>query len=275
MMGYFTTSDGLSLYYEDAGHGLPVLCLAGLTRNARDFDFVAPHMPDVRLIRLDTRGRGKSGHAADPADYAVPVEARDALELLDHLGIDKAAILGTSRGGIIGMYLAATAHERLLGVALNDIGPVIEPAGLAVISAYVGLQPQVTSLDALARARAHTARGAFPGVPLTRWREEVERTHYMTPEGPRLAYDPLLAETVRGGDSPPADMWPLFEAIAPLPVAVIHGMTSDLLSAETVAGMKQRNPDLIVAHVPERGHIPFLDEPRALEALRTWLDRMK
>lgn len=274
-MAYFTTSDGLSLYYEDAGSGLPVLCLAGLTRNARDFDFVAPHMADVRMIRLDTRGRGKSDHATDPAEYAVPVEARDALELLDHLGLDKAAILGTSRGGIIGMYLAATAHERLLGVALNDIGPVIEPLGLAVISAYVGLQPQVATLDSLAQARERAARGAFPGVPLARWREEVERTHLMTPQGPRLAYDTRLAETVRGRDAGPADMWPLFEAIAPLPVAVIHGMTSDLLSGETVTEMARRNPDLIVAHVPARGHIPFLDEPEALEALRTWLDRMK
>ncbi|WP_366937901.1 alpha/beta hydrolase [Sediminimonas sp.] len=274
MMAHFTTSDGLSLYYEDAGTGLPVLCLAGLTRNGCDFDFVAPHMADVRMIRLDARGRGRSDHASDAADYAVPVEARDALALLDHLGLDKAAILGTSRGGIVGMYLAATAHDRLLGVALNDIGPVVEAAGLGLIRAYVGQQPQFDSLDALAEARARMAAPQFPGVPLSRWREEVERTHVMTPDGPRVAYDPRLSETLEGGSDAPADMWPLFDAIAPLPAAVIHGRNSDLLSAETVAGMARRNPDLIVAHVPDRGHIPFLDEAESLEVLRAWLTRM-
>jgi len=128
-MPHFTTSDGLSLHYTDEGAGLPLLCLSGLTRDGRDFDYVAPHLDQVRLIRMDYRGRGQS-EWGDHSQYTIPVEARDAVELLDHLGLESAAVLGTSRGGLIAMLLAATARDRLTGVALNDIGPEIAPAGL-------------------------------------------------------------------------------------------------------------------------------------------------
>ena len=130
-MPRFTTSDSVSLHYTDEGQGLPVLCLAGLTRDGHDFDDVAPHLRDVRLIRLDYRGRGQSDWA-NHETYTIPVEGRDALELLDHLGLDRAAVLGTSRGGLIAMVLAASAKDRLLGVALNDIGPEIDDAGLVL-----------------------------------------------------------------------------------------------------------------------------------------------
>ncbi len=131
-MPEFLAADGTRLHFTDEGAGLPLLCLAGLTRNGRDFDHVAPHLAGVRLIRLDYRGRGQSDWA-DPATYTVAQEAADALALLDHLGIARAAILGTSRGGLIAMVLAATAKDRLTGVALNDIGPEIAPRGLEVI----------------------------------------------------------------------------------------------------------------------------------------------
>ncbi|HSG54162.1 MAG TPA: alpha/beta fold hydrolase, partial [Paracoccaceae bacterium] len=113
-MPQFLTSDGLHLHYEDEGAGLAVLCLSGLTRNARDFDFVAPHLAGVRLIRLDYRGRGQSAWSPDPLTYTVPREAQDVLELLDHLGLERVAILGTSRGGLIAMVLAAMAKHRLM-----------------------------------------------------------------------------------------------------------------------------------------------------------------
>jgi len=135
----FTTSDGLSLAYDDAGTGVPVLCLCGLTRNMSDFDDVAAQIGDrVRLIRMDYRGRGASDYAEDYSTYSIPVEARDALELLDHLGLDKALILGTSRGGLIGMLLAMLAKDRLLGVILNDIGPKLEEEGLTQIMGFLG-----------------------------------------------------------------------------------------------------------------------------------------
>ena len=274
-MGRFQTSDGLSLHYEDAGSGLPVLCLSGLTRNARDFDFVAPHLPGVRLIRLDYRGRGQSDWAGDWTSYSVPREGQDALELLDHLGLDRVAVLGTSRGGLIAMLLAATAKDRLLGVALNDIGPVVDPAGLDVIKGYLGRDPGHADFDTAARMRKAAMEPSFPGVPLERWRREVTHTHVETPQGVAINYDPRLRDAViAAGATGVPDLWPLFEAIAPLPAAVIRGANSDLLSRETVAGMARRNPALIVAEVPDRAHIPFLDEPPALAALHRWLEAM-
>ncbi|MFU8883486.1 MAG: alpha/beta fold hydrolase [Rhodobacterales bacterium] len=274
-MPHFQTSDGLSLYFEDQGAGLPVLCLSGLTRNARDFDFMAPHLPGIRLIRLDYRGRGQSDWAPDPLSYTVPREARDVLELLDHLGLEQVAVIGTSRGGLIAMVLAAMAKDRLLGVALNDIGPELDPGGLDVIMGYLGRHPDAATLDDLAVMRKTAMEAKFLGVPLARWRQEVTHTHRETPDGVRINYDPGLRDAViAAGATGAPDLWPLFDAIAPLPAAVIHGANSDLLTAATVAKMAARMPGLIVAHVPDRAHIPFLDEPEALDALRQWLEQL-
>lgn len=274
-MPQFLTSDGLLLHYEDEGAGLAVLCLSGLTRNARDFDFVAPHLAGVRLIRLDYRGRGQSAWSPDPLTYTVPREAQDVLELLDHLGLERVAILGTSRGGLIAMVLAAMAKHRLMGVALNDIGPELDPGGLDVIMGYLGRHPEAATLDDLAVQRAAAMAAKFPGVPLARWRQEVTHTHVETPEGVRINYDSGLREAViAAGAKGAPDLWPLFDAMAPLPCAVIHGANSDLLSDATVARMAERMPGLIVAHVPDRAHIPFLDEPEALDALNLWLEQM-
>ena len=275
-MPRFTSSDGASIYYEDAGEGLPILCLSGLTRNTRDFDHVAPQLAGYRMIRMDYRGRGKSDWVADYHSYNVLREGQDALELLDHLGIGKAAILGTSRGGIIAMGLAKVAKDRLLGVCLNDIGPELVAEGLGVIMDYLGKQPDAPDLATLARARKADMDQTFPGVPLERWREEVGNTHVRVPEGVRLSYDPKLREAMLESDAAnPPDLWPYFDAIAPLPCAVIHGVNSDLLSADTVAEMQRRNPDLIVAHVADRAHIPFLDEPEARAAIDQWLARLE
>ncbi len=275
-MPEFTASDGTQLHYEEAGEGVPLVCLSGLTRNARDFDYVAPHLKGVRMIRLDYRGRGQSAWA-DPSTYTVPTEADDTLALLDHLGLEKAAFLGTSRGGIIAMILAAKAKDRLLGVAFNDLGPEVEAAGLDAILGYLGRHPPQTTYDEAAEARMTEMADRFPGVPLERWREEVTHTMIETAEGLRINYDPSLRDAVVAGMSPAQtmDFWPLYDAIAPLPCAVIRGANSDILSARTVEEMARRNPDLIVAHVPDRGHVPFLDEPESLAALTAWLDRIR
>lgn len=273
-MPRFVTSDGVSLHVEDAGAGLPVLCLSGLTRNARDFDFVAPHLPGVRLIRLDYRGRGQS-EWGDPATYQIPVEGRDAMELLDHLGIDKAAVLATSRGGLIAMVLAATVKDRLLGVALNDIGPDIAPEGLEVIKDYLGRPPVLKTHAEMAEARARVLT-AFQNVPPERWLREAQILFNETEDGLELTYDPRLREAVlEGGAQPTPDLWPLFDAMSGLPLACIRGANSDLLSPATFAEMKSRRPDMIAVEVPDRGHIPFLDEPESLNALRRWLDMLR
>ncbi|MBT8409958.1 MAG: alpha/beta hydrolase [Alphaproteobacteria bacterium] len=272
-MAYFKTSDGLQLYYTDAGAGTPVLCLAGLTRNSRDFDYVAPALDGFRVITMDYRGRGKSDRA--PHDtYAVPIEARDATELLDHLGLPAAAILGTSRGGLIAMVLAAATNDRLLGVCLNDIGPDLAPGGIEAIKTYLGRNPPQKTYAEAAGMRAAMMQG-FCGVPESRWSEEVRKNYLETPRGLVVNYDPALREAVlEAGAQPAPDLWPLFDALEGLPLALIRGANSNLLTEATTAEMRRRRPDMIYANVPDRGHAPFLDEPAALEAIRQWLERL-
>ena len=277
-MPRFTAPDGAGLHYEDSGEGLPLLCLSGLTRNARDFDFVAPHLAGVRMIRMDYRGRARSDRTG-AATYTVPTEAGDALALLDHLGLDKAAILGTSRGGLIAMVLAVTAPDRLLGAALNDVGPELDMTGIGAIAGYLGKNLPFATLDEAAAARLSDP--AFPGVPLARWRRMIANNTLETPGGLVIDYDPDLRAAVF--DQPPPDpapdLWPLFDALATKPLALIHGVNSDLLSEATVAKMRSRaeaaGTGLILAQVPDRGHTPFLDEPEALVALTTWLDELR
>lgn len=273
-MAHFTASDGVTLHYRDEGDGPPVLCLSGLTRNGDDFDYVAPHLADTRMIRLDYRGRGKSDWA-DPATYTVPREMADALELLDHLGLDRAAILGTSRGGLIALAMAATARDRLSGVCFNDVGPEIDQGGLAAIMAYLGRNPTWTSYAEATTARRDAMTG-FAGVPESRWREEVERHYHQTPRGLSINYDPRLREAVEaaGESATVPDLWPFYDALEGLPVAVIRGANSNILNRETMDKMQHRLTDVIAAEVPDRGHVPFLDEPEAVAALRAWVDRL-
>ena len=272
-MPSFTTSDGLSLHFTDEGTGKPILCLAGLTRDGHDFDFVAPHLAHTRLIRLDYRGRGQS-QWADPATYTIPVEARDALELLDHLGLAKAAILGTSRGGLIAMTIAALAKDRLTGVALNDVGPEIDPKGLETIAAYIGRNPAHKTYASLLEIWPDVIRG-FTNVPPSRFREEVTRLYDETPEGLRIKYDPRLREAVlAAADQPMPDLWPLFDAMAGLPLCALRGEGSDILPVATFEEMQRHRPDMIAATVRDRGHIPYLDEPESLAALKTWIEAL-
>ena len=266
----FTASDGARLAYRDQGVGLPVVCLSGLTRDGRDFDFVAPHLSDLRLIRLDYRGRGASQWTGAKT-YTIPREAEDTIELLDHLGVDCAAILGASRGGMIGMYLAATAKDRLLGLCLTDVGPVLDRAGLGRIFDYVGRPPAPRTLAALAD-RMPASNPGFHGVSRERWADMVSRLYTEGPEGLRITYDPALREAFLAAfEGPAPDLWPLFDACAGLPLALIRGANSDLLSAATADEMQRRRPDTIRTDVPDRAHIPFLDEPEALSALRDWI----
>ena len=273
-MPHFFAPDGARLFYTDTGSGLPVLCLAGLTRDHRDFGYVAPHLGDTRLICLDYRGRGKSDWS-DPATYTIPQEATDAIALLDHLGLRQTAVLGTSRGGLIAMALAATVKDRLRGVALNDIGPDIAPAGLEVIKGYLGKRPVWKTHDEAAQARPQVMKG-FANVPADRWRAEVEKFYPQRPDGLGISYDPKLRDAVLdSGAQPVPDLWPLFDALKGLPLCALRGANSDLLSPDCFAEMQRRRPDMIAAEIPDRGHVPFLDEPASLDALTRWLGMLK
>ena len=270
MTQFFTAADGAQLAYTDQGTGLPLLCLSGLTRTMADFNYLAPHLPPCRLIRMDYRGRGASAWTGANS-YTVPQEAADALALMDHLKIDRFAVLGTSRGGLIGMLLAAIAKPRLLGLCLNDVGPEINRAGLDSISVYVGRNPAAKTHQALADSYAKLLPG-FPDVPASRWLEEARKHAIATDTGLKITYDPALGDAFRKAfDGPPVDLWPLFDALLDLPLALIRGANSDLLTQDTADEMRRRRPDMIFASVPDRAHIPFLDEPESLIAIRAFL----
>lgn len=273
-MSSFTSSDGARLHYTDQGAGLAVLCLAGLTRNGSDFDYVAPHLKDVRLIRLDYRGRGKSEWTG-PETYTLKREGLDAVELLDHLGLRSAAILGTSRGGIIAMGLAATFKERIKGVCLNDIGPEIAAPGLEAIKDYLGRRPAFKTRAEAVKALSTRLPG-FANVPEARWTQEAERHYTPDAQGLNFNYDPKLRDAVLGGpQNLNPDLWPFFDALAGLPLALIRGANSNLLTPETAAKMQDRRPDMLFADIPDRGHVPFLDEPGSLLAINAWLEECR
>lgn len=271
-MPSFIAADGVQLYFEDQGQGLPILALAGLTRNLRDFDHVAPHLSKFRFIRMDYRGRGRSDWA-DPATYTLEQEARDALALLDHLNLQATAILGTSRGGLIGVGLAAATPDRVLGLCLNDVGPVIGADGLAKIAAYVGIAPFQRTLAEAAQARAKLWTD-FEGVPETRWLAEVTNQFEETEAGLELRYDPALREGFLAAIEAPPQLWHFFEAAAQKPLALIRGANSDLLTKETADKMSARAPGMIRADIPGRGHVPFLDEPEALSVIQAWIEAL-
>ncbi|NNE51109.1 MAG: alpha/beta hydrolase [Sulfitobacter sp.] len=275
-MATFQSSDGLNLYYEDEGEGLPILCLPGLTRTTADFDDVTPHLAGNRLIKMEYRGRNRSDFDPNWQNYSLPVEGRDVLELLAHLGLEQAAILGTSRGGMIGMGLAAMAKKHLLGVALNDVGPDLDPKGIEFIMVYLGRNPAARTYEEAAAALAHVFAGQFPGVPDEIWLREARRNYTQSDEGLQITYDPKLRDAIeltRGAPLP--DLWPFFDAMAGLPLACIRGANSYLLKPETLAKMQERRPDMITAVVPDRGHVPFLNEPEAVTALQAWVEQMK
>lgn len=272
----FQAADGRRLVYHDShSEGPAVLCLPGLTRNGRDFAGLAQHLAGrYRVLRLDPRGRGLSEWAADPlTEYTVPVEAGDAVALLDHLGLDRAAIIGTSRGGLQGMTIAATVPQRVSALVLNDIGPVIEAEGLAYILTYLGIEPEAESFDEAARALEASLGPAFPDLTPEQWRG-FARTIFRDEGGrPRLSYDPRLRQAVEATfPQGPIELWELFDACAATPLLTIRGANSNILSAVTLAEMARRRPDMAHVTVPNRGHPPFLDEASARAAIDSFLE---
>jgi len=271
----FRAVDGTALAFTEEKDGFPVVALAGLTRDGRDYDYLARHLPDgVRFIRLDGRGRGRSQWTG-AATYTVAQEVDDVVALLDYLELPQAAFVGASRGGILGMAMAAKYKSRMLGLCIVDVGPVIELSGLQRISTYVGIEPSVKTLEEIAERMPMVMPG-FHHVPAMRWVEEAIR-HFDQLDGRLgLPYDPELRVGLTAALSAPlADAWPLFDACEGLPLALIRGENSDLLSRETANEMRTRRPDMLFAEVPDRGHVPFLDEPQALACFRQWLGLMQ
>ena len=273
----FTTADGLKLTYDVHGAGMPFLCLAGLTRNMDDFDPVVANFSDrAQIIRLDSRGRGASDFDPNPQNYTIPQEASDALALLDHLGLEHVAIIGTSRGGLIAMVLAATAKHRLSGVMLNDIGPDLHPEGLAHIMDYLGRPCAFTSFEDAAERLPRAMKAQFPNVSDAEWLAYAKRSWTAGQDRLQLRYDPKLREAIEtqgaSGDTP--DLWPLFHALDGLPLAALRGVNSNILTPECWAKMKAARPDMIAADVPDRGHVPFLDEIESTATITAFIAKL-
>jgi pimeloyl-ACP methyl ester carboxylesterase len=277
-MDHFSAADGLRLAYDVTGQGQPLLCLPGLTRNMDDFEPVVEAFADrAQVIRMDFRGRGASDYG-DPATYQVAQEASDVVGLLDHLGLQKVTILGTSRGGLVAMVLAAMARDRIAGVIFNDIGPDVMPEGLAYIMDYLGKPPKAKTLAEAAAAFPRHYASAFRNVPPETWAALARRIYVEADGKLHNRYDPRLREAVAPAFAPDAvapDLWPLFDALAGAPLGLIRGAGSNILSAETAAEMRRRRPDMAFAELADRGHVPFLDEPEAIEVIETVLERSR
>ena len=262
---------------DASGSRPPLLLMHGLTRNSADFEPLVEHLAGRwRLIVPDQRGRGLSAHDPDPANYRVDVYASDMFALLDKLGIARAGLIGTSMGGLMAMVMAATQPERVSAIVLNDIGPELEPTGLARIATYVGGGEPFADLAAAAARTADIHREAFPDFEAADWEAFARRTCRVGEDGAAaFAYDPAIALAFDTPDGvAPPDLWPLWQAIGDKPVLVVRGALSDLLAEATVTRMAELHPGTFEAvDVPGRGHAPLLDEPEALAAIETFLDR--
>ncbi|HLW25933.1 MAG TPA: alpha/beta hydrolase [Steroidobacteraceae bacterium] len=275
----FSSADGLRLFcrvYPGGASGtLPVLCLPGLTRNSRDFAALAAHLsPTHEVLTPDLRGRGRSDFDPDPSRYQLQTYVNDAFALLDALGRERVIVIGTSLGALMGMVMAAMKPARIAALVLNDAGPELDPAGVRRIAGYAGKLPPVTSWAEAAAQTRSVYGAALPGLDEAAWLDYARRGYRENPQGiPVPDVDPRISEAFKQTSSTPLDLWPVFAAIHAVPVLVIRGATSDILSAQTLARMAKEHPHLEQATIPNRGHTPLLDEREALSAIDAFLAR--
>lgn len=270
---YWSSADGLKLHFRDypgRDDRPPVLCLHGLTRNARDFAGLAQHLAgEWRVIVPETRGRGESEYARDSSTYVPSTYVADLEKLLAEEGIGRFVSIGTSMGGLMTMIMAARDAGRLAGVVLNDIGPEVNPAGLARIGGYVGQGRSFSTWMHAARSLQEVQGAAFPDYDIEMWLEMARRTMVLGQNG-RISfdYDMTIAEPFRDvSTAVPPDLWPSIDALAGVPLTLLRGELSDLLSEDTVAKMRTRHPGMQSVTIPRVGHAPTLDEPEARAAI--------
>jgi pimeloyl-ACP methyl ester carboxylesterase len=277
---YWNSAEGLRLHYRDyegPRDKPPILCIPGLTRNARDFEPVADrYAGQWRVICVDLRGRGGSEYDPDTTRYAPPYYVADLLKLLDQEGIADAVFLGTSLGGICTMLLASTDSDRIAGAVLNDVGPAIGSVGIDRIGTYVGKEVLFSSWEEARAQVSERNHDVYPDWTVDDWDRFVRRVGIEVPgKGVRFDYDMGIADNFhRAAGQPQVDAWPLFRALAGRPVTILRGELSDLLTADTAEQMVEAMDDVELVTVDRVGHAPSLDEPESLEAIDRLLARV-
>jgi pimeloyl-ACP methyl ester carboxylesterase len=279
---WVTAQDGLKLHVRQwgpqAASALSVVCLPGLARTVADFDplatAIAGHAASPRrVLALDSRGRGKSQYDRNPENYNLNVELADLLVVLTALDVGEAVFIGTSRGGILAMRLAAVRPTAIAGCVLNDIGPVIEPKGLVRIKGYVGKLPSPANYQDGADRLQKLFGSQFPKLTGDDWLAFARRTFKQ--QGIRLApdYDVKLAATLATVDleRPLPTMWKELAALARVPILVLRGCNSDILSSATVEEMKARHPGIKAIEIPDQGHAPLLSEAAVMSDILAFI----
>lgn len=278
---YFSAQDGLRLHYRDYGDplapGMPILCLAGLTRNSTDFhEFALRHADRHRVLALDLRGRGLSAHDPDYRNYHPIVYALDVTHLLMLTHCHQVVVVGTSLGGILGMALATIMPACLAGAVLNDIGPQVEGKGIARINGYVGKPPDRMTMQDAAGELAKQFGQAFPDYSEADWLAEARRSYVERPDGGvALNYDPAIGRALAQQSADRPDLWPYFRCLRHVPVLALRGDRSDILSEATVERMQREHENLTAVTIPERGHTPTLSEPASVAALDRFLQQFE
>lgn len=281
---YFVTQDGLRLHALAAGprdaSRLPVICLPGLTRTCEDFrelvealayDATAPRY----VLALSSRGRGLSDRDPNPENYSVPVELNDLLGVLDQENIKRAVFVGTSRGGILTMALTAARPQVIAGAVLNDIGPVLEMPGLLRIQSYVGKLPKAKDWDDAVRLQKSIMLHEFPGFSEADWLRYAKLSWRETGDGIVGISDAAIAVNFREIDAskPVPPVWPLFDALKGVPLLVLRGEHSDLLSRESVREMQSRHPEMSAIEIPGVGHPPVFWDESTIGPVRALVER--
>ena len=280
---HWHSRDGLKLHYRDYGgpEGLPadrptVLCLHGLTRNARDFEGLAEALAGQwRIIVPEMRGRGDSGYAKDSASYNPLQYAEDLGALFEQAAIDRVVAIGTSLGGLLTMILAMTDPDRIAAAALNDVGPEIDPGGIERIRGYVGQGRSFPTWMHAARALEESQGHAFPDFEIANWLAMAKRCMTLgSNDRVVFDYDMKIAEPFEQSGDAGVDLWPAIDALAGKPVLILRGELSDILSEATLARMRERLPGAETVTIPQVGHAPTLDEPEARAAIQRLLARL-
>lgn len=254
----------------------PLLLMHGLTRNSADFEPLIGQLgAGRRMIVPDQRGRGRSDYDPDPNQYRPDVYVEDMWALLDGLGIDRAILIGTSMGGLMAMLMGTQQPERVAGIVLNDVGPVVSEAGLARIRSYVGDGKTMTDWEDAAQRCEAVNGSALPDLEPEDWIAFAHRTCTQLPDGRvQFAYDPAIADGMAQEDTAavPPDLWPVWKTLAAIPMLVLRGAHSDILNAEVVREMERlHTAHFTASDIPDRGHAPLLDEQIAVEQITEFL----